>query len=207
LKEIIDLSQTIVDNLPVFPGDIRTSLFQTKYLSIDKYNDHRLEVGMHAGTHIDGPMHLTESREYISDLAPEIFIAPGCLLDVRNQPVIQWQPEFAESVAAGSIVLLSTGMDKVFGNPGYFTDYPEVSAEFCQRLVDKKIKMLGLDSASPDRFPYLIHKQLLANGIYVIENLTNLVKLAGKRSFEVIALPLKIKANGSPARVVARIVG
>jgi kynurenine formamidase len=204
MNKLIDLSQTIVDNLPVFPGDIRTSLFQTKYLSVDKYNDHRLEMGMHAGTHFDGPMHLTESREYISDLAPDTFIAPGCLLDVRNQQVIQWQTEFAQSVTAGSIVLLFTGMDKEYGKQAYFEDYPEVSAEFCQRLVDKKIKMLGLDSASPDRFPYSIHKQLLANGIYLIENLTNLAKLAGKKSFEVIALPLKIKANSSPARVLAR---
>lgn len=38
----------------------------------------------------------------------------------------------------------------------------------------------------------------------MIENLTNLDKLLGSKNFEVIAFLLKIKADGSMARVVAR---
>jgi kynurenine formamidase len=77
MDTLIDLSQTFTDNPPVFPGDTGASLFQTKHLKVDGYNDHRLETGMHAGTHIDGPMHLTDSQEFISDLSLDSFIGQG----------------------------------------------------------------------------------------------------------------------------------
>jgi kynurenine formamidase len=191
--------------MPVFPGDDDTRLRQTRFLSRDKYNDHRLETGMHAGTHIDTPMHLTASREYISELPLDNFIAPGVCWDVRGQPVIDWQPESGSAVAENSILLLYTGQDQLFGKPDYYENYPVLSLEFCRMIVGKKIKMLGLDSPSPDQPPYTIHKLLLTHGIYIIENLTNLDQLAGKNGFEVIALPLKIKADSAPARVLARL--
>ena len=50
------------------------------------------------------------------------------------------------------------------------------------------------------------HKLLFDNGIYIIENLMNLDKLLGIKKFEVIALPLKIKADSSIARVVAKVI-
>ena len=64
---LIDLSQVIEDKMPIYPGDKGTNLFQSEFLSIDKYNNHRLETGMHAGTHIDAPMHLTDSKKYINE--------------------------------------------------------------------------------------------------------------------------------------------
>jgi kynurenine formamidase len=205
LQKIIDLSQTIVDNLPVFPGDEALKLAQNRFLSQDHYNDHHLATGMHAGTHIDGPMHLTDSREYISDLPVDVFIAPGVCIDVRDQPVIDWLPEYAPRLQENCILLLYTGWDRLCGQAEYFENYPILTPAFGQILVDKKIKMLGLDSPSPDRPPYAVHKLLLTHGILIIENLTNLDQLAGSNEFEVIALPLKIKADSAPARVVARV--
>jgi kynurenine formamidase len=203
---IIDLSQTITDKMPVFPGDDDTKLAQTRFLSTDGYNDHRVEMGMHAGTHIDAPMHLTDSHEYIADLPVDRFSAPGVCIDVRGQPVIDWRPEYGPSVKENCILLLYTGQDRLCGEPVYFENYPILSPAFGQALVDKKIKMLGLDSPSPDRPPYAVHKLLLTHGILIMENLTHLDQLAGIKGFEVIALPIKIKADSAPARVVARVV-
>jgi kynurenine formamidase len=205
MKRLIDLSQTIEDNQPVFPGDVKTSLFQTKYLNTNNYNDYRLEIGMHSGTHVDGPMHLTESPEFISVIPPESFIARGCLLDVRNQSPIRLITEYEQLVPEDSIVLLCTGQDRLYGSPRYFKDYPVVGLDLCKFLLKKKIKMLGMDAPSPDRYPYEVHKFLLSHGIYITENLTNLDKLVGANSFEVVALPLKIKSDSSMARVLARV--
>ena len=65
--------------------------------------------------------------------------------------------------------------------------------------------MLGIDTPSPDNFPFDIHKMLLNNNILIIENMTNLDKLLFIEEFELIALPLKIKADSSLLRAVARI--
>jgi kynurenine formamidase len=206
LKELIDLTQIIEDSMPVYPGDIKTNLFQTKYLSANKYNDHRLDISMHAGTHIDSPMHLTESCEYISELPLESFIALGSVLDVRNQPIIQMKAEYNELIEENGIVLLYTGQDKLYGQTEYYEGHPVVNMDFCEFLLEKNIKMLGMDMPSPDNPPFQIHKVLLKNRVYILENLKNLDKLIGVEKFEVIAFPLKIRADAAMTRVVARVI-
>lgn len=204
MSTIIDLSQTIENSMPVYPGDGKTVLRQSKHLEKDHYNDHRLAISMHAGTHIDGPMHLTQSKEYVSDINIESFMGEGCLLDVRGQAIIGAKTEYLSRIPERSIVLLYTGFDQFYGQSEYFENHPVVDDTLCQLFIDKKIKLLGLDAPSPDKEPFPIHKQLLASGIYCLENLTNLEKIPVSLRFEVIALPLKIKSNGSMARVIAR---
>lgn len=205
MARLIDLTQTVQDNLPVFPGDPETHLFQVNSLEADGYNNYRMETGMHTGTHIDGPMHLTESREYISDLPLESLTGPGCLLEAADQPLITLTPDRREKVKENSIVLIYTGQSRLYGSPEYFTGYPLMDKCLAEFLVKCKIKMVGFDSPSPDVSPYPVHKLLLENGIYIIENLTGLEILRGLTRFEIIALPLKIQADGAPARVIARI--
>jgi arylformamidase len=100
-------------------------------------------------------------------------------------------------------VLFYTGMGKKYTDASYFTDYPAMSEETAQFLVDAKVKMVGFDTGSADiheDFP--IHKILLAGNVLIIENLTNLDQLVGK-NFTVYALPLNLQVDGSPARVIA----
>jgi kynurenine formamidase len=205
LYEVVDLTQPIEDKMPVFPGDAQTHLYQSKFLEFDKHNNHRLEISMHTGTHIDSAMHLTESKEYISEIPIASFIAHGCIFDVRNQHVIKMQKQYEDLIENQSIVLLYTGYDKFYGTTEYYEEHPIVDDEFCEFLVAKNIVMLGLDMPSPDYYPFKIHQLLFKNKICIIENLTNLNKLLDVGSFEVFALPLKIKADSSVARVVARI--
>lgn len=206
MERLIDLSQMIVDDMPVYPGDDKTNLIQTNYLIVDTYNNHRLEISMHAGTHIDSPMHLTDSTEYISDSPLASFIGNGCILDVRNQPIIGIKPGYEGLINANDIVLLYTGQDKYYGQTQYYSEHPVIDEGFCKFLLSKNIKMLGMDIPSPDQPPFYMHKLLLNAHIYLIENLTNLDKLLGVKEFEVIALPLNIKADSSMSRVVARII-
>ena len=192
--------------MPVYPGDIRTNLFQVSYLSLNGYNSYRLDITSHAGTHVDSPMHLTESNRYICESSLELFIGQGCVLDVRNQPVIKMKEEYEKVVKERSIVLLYTGCDKIYGTAEYYREHPVVDMNLCRFLVSKKIKMLGIDFPSPDKYPFPVHKLLFENGIHILENLTNLDKLLNVQNFEVIAFPLKIRADSSIVRAVARIM-
>lgn len=203
--KLIDLSHEIEDNMPIYPGDIKTNLHQIKYLSADKHNNHRLDISMHSGTHIDSPMHLTDCKQYISELSLESFIADGCVLDVRNQAIIKLKAEYDTLIKENSIVLLYTGFDTYYGAKEYYENYPCMDIELCKFLIEKNIKMVGMDIPAPDRYPFEIHKLLFKNNIYVMENLTNLDQLLNIDKFEVIAFPLKIKADSSLTRAVARI--
>ena len=205
MAKYIDLSHDIIDGMPIYPGDGPVKLYQEKFLEGDEYNSFRLEIGMHAGTHIDTPMHLTNSKITIDKIALDTFVGQGCLLDVRNEDIIKYKEEYLDKVSENDIVLLYTNYDYKYGTEEYYTKHPVIAKELADFFIHKKIKMIGIDFPSPDRYPFEIHKKLFEHVILIIENLTNLWKLLYVDKFEVIAFPLKIKAEASMVRVVAKI--
>lgn len=202
---IYDLTRTIEHTMPVYPQDDPVQLSQVKTLRRDGYNNFRLQTGMHAGTHIDGLMHLTESPEFLVQIPLNRFIGTGKIIDVEGckSPIV-YKTEYGASIMEGDIVLVHTGHDRFFGSEKYYGDYPVFDEQWAHILIDKKVKMAGFDSPSPDIDPYKIHTLLLNNRILIMENLANLAQLLTVTRFEIIALPLRIRADSSPARVIAR---
>ena len=205
MNKFIDLSHNIVNNMVVHPYDNAVKLYQDKFLQDDKYNNFRLEIGMHAGTHIDTPMHLINRKAFINEISIERFIGKGCLLDVRNESVIGYKEKYWDIVSKDDIILLFTNYSDKYGTEEYFTNHPVIDKELADFFIEKKIKILGIDLPSPDKYPFEIHKKLFENNILIIENMTNLSELLHISNFEIIALPLKIKAEASMARVIAKI--
>lgn len=203
--KLIDLTHVIQNKMPVYPGESEVELVQIKSLQTDSYCNHELKVNMHTGTHIDGPMHLTESEQYLSELPLDSFIGKGTLLNVSGMKIIDYKEEYEQLVGENTILILYTGHSKFFGQEKYYAEYPVISNEFADLVVRKKIKLIGMDSPSPDNYPFEIHKILFNNQVLVAENLTNVEQLLNVDSFEIIALPLLIKADSSIARIIARI--
>lgn len=185
---IIDLTRNLYSGMPVFPGDEAVSI-----------NKGSLKTSLHAGTHIDAPFHMDDRGLSIEECDLSRFFGRGRLLDVRGEKQIEMKDIYLETIKPDDIVLFYTGQTNYA-----FDNYPSISYELAQFLVKQKIKMIGLDTPSPDYAPYEIHKLLLKENILILENLTNLDKLLYQKSFEVIALPLKIKADASPVRAIAR---
>ncbi len=203
MERLIDLSQTIMNDMPVYPGDMETKLYRVNCFETDRYNNFRLETCMHAGTHMDSPMHMSKEAGYISGLPLDVFAAEGCLLDVRGLRTIGMKDNYADIVKENGIVLLYTGYDSFYGEERYYSDHPVVTNEMCSFFIERKIKAVGIDLPSPDRYPFPVHRALFENGICIIENLTNLDRLLNVGEFKVMAFPLKINADSSPIRAVA----
>ena len=158
---------------------------------------------MHAGTHIDAPLHMQENKSYISDYPIERFIGNVALLDVRGETIIDVKDEYYINIKENDIVLLFTGWDNFYGKEEYYTEHPVVSRELAELLIKKKIKMLGMDMPSPDRDNYEIHNVLFENDIFLLENLTNLNKLLYNEEIQLFAQPLKVQSEASLVRAVA----
>lgn len=205
--ELIDLTHSIVNSMPVHPYDDPVKLYQDKFLQVDKYNNYKLEIGMHAGTHIDTPMHLIEKDTFVNEIPLERFTGNGCLLDVRDEKIIRYKEKYLDIIKKDDIVLLYTNYSDRYGKEEYFTDHPVIDKDLAHFFIEKKIKMLGIDFPSPDMHPFMIHKMLLEGDILIVENVTNLSELLSVDSFEVIAFPLKIRAEASMVRVAARVLG
>jgi kynurenine formamidase len=204
MPAFIDLTMPITDSMPVFPGDEPPRIHQANEFERDGFNIFHVSMNMHTGTHIDGPMHLTRSERFINDIPLNQYIGRGCILNAAGKKHILPTAEYESLVHPQSIVLLYTGMSRLFGTKEYYDDFPVMSSEFAHLCIERQIKMVCLDSPSPDRHPFEIHKLLLENSVLIAENLTSLDKLLSVHEFEVLALPLNIHADSSPARIIAR---
>lgn len=202
---LIDLTQAIRSNTPVFPGDKTTQLDQVRSIEEDGFTNFRLISEMHVGTHLDGPLHKISESPFIADLPLNHFTGKGVLIDVRGENQVVFRESYRTLIPQKNIVLFFSGLSDHFSEKDYFISYPDLTDELARFLVEQRVKMVGLDWCSPDHHPYPIHEILLGNNILILENLTNLDQLLDKPNFEVFAFPLKIEADSSPVRVVAKV--
>lgn len=205
VKRWIDLSRPLDDNLPVYPGDHEFRLIREKETAKDGYTLYSIETGNHAGTHIDGPLHMLETGKLLSEYPPEKFSGQGILLDVRGQSTIHPDQKALDLIEPDMIVLFWTGHSAHHGQPDYFKTFPALSKEYATALVGKKVKMIGLDGPSIDYSPFPAHKTLLNANVLIIEGLYQLESLLNAGSFEVFAFPVRYQADSAPARVMARL--
>lgn len=201
----IDLSVVVNEDSPNYPGDPKIKIEATGTFEKDTYNDHSVMFDVHsAGTHIDAPWHMVADGKTLDQIPIDQFIGRGRLVKVENKKFDLESVKQAD-IEAGNIVLFHTGMNKKYYDPSYYAnDRPQMSEEIANYLVEKKVKIIGVDMCSPDIEPFPVHRILLGANILIIENLTGLEKLVGK-DFTVYALPIKLQLDGAPARVIAEI--
>jgi kynurenine formamidase len=201
---LIDLTHTFDQDIPVYPGDPIPRFEQTACLDQDGFNACCLCSGMHVGTHMDAPRHMIAGGKFVCDVPTRQFFGRGHLIDARGHAVVTLDLLRAARVRSGDIVLVMTGWYKHFRDDAYYRDFPEVAPDFARKLVSLGASIIGLDTPSPDRPPFEVHKILLAGQVLIIENLTNLEALVGVGQFDVVALPTKLQCEAAPVRVVAR---
>jgi kynurenine formamidase len=127
----------------------------------------------------------------LSDIAPNAEITPEDLKPYQEQ--IRTIPK----------VVLNIGWAIHWGKDMFFTDFPVITVEAAQFLVDCGTELIGVDIPSVDKSPNESHFIILGNDTLIIENLTNL-DLIEEDVFHLVALPLKITGrDGSPVRVAA----
>jgi len=201
---LIDLSHPINNDTPVYPGDPRIHVEKTQDVNeTDDYTLHTLSLGSHSGTHIDAPSHMIPRGPNVDEIDLATFVGDALCIDARNGLSVEALAEY--EISENSIVLFNTGSHANFHDPSYFRNYPAMHLDIAKFLVQKKIKLVGIDTCSADNtLDFPVHKLLLKTGIPIIENLTNLDAVTGK-NFKLYAFPINIAADGAPARVVAEL--
>lgn len=204
--KIIDLTHSFTEKMPVYPGDPEPSLKQVASLEKDGFNDHMINTVMHVGTHMDAPLHMIADGKKMDEINTNKFIGKGILIDARGKDKVDASLLENIQIEEDSIVLVFTGFGSKYREQAYFENYPGITEDFAQKMVELKVKIVGMDILGPDQPPFPTHKILLGNGILIIENLTNLDQLVGVKGFEVIALPAKFHTDAAPVRIIARIL-
>jgi kynurenine formamidase len=203
--KLIDLTHTIIHGMQVFPGETEPSIIRDNLPEDAGYITHRLETNMHTGTHIDAPYHIKSGSLTIDKFQIELFSGTALVIDVHGISKIGMKPGWDQLFRKYKIVLFYTGHSRAWGTDSYYYDYPDFDAEIAEALVKCGVRIAGFDSPSPDNSPYDFHSMFLKDERFLVENLTNLDKLADKENITFMAFPLKIEAEASLIRAVAMI--
>lgn len=178
----------------------------------------------HPSTHIDAPFHCVQDGARVEDVDISHLFGEAVVLDLYKGDV-DYGYTAADLAAAspkveeGDIVLIHSGYHDAMPTGRLRQTY--LTVEAAQWLVDKGVHAVGCEPAGIEHLPdaYLTkrwydkdtpnppswpaHRVLLGNNVYIVEGLTNLNLLKGKR-VRFAALPLLIPGlSGSPVRAVA----
>ncbi len=193
------------------------------------YAANALQTPEHGGTHIDAPIHFSETGRTTEEIPLDQLIAPAVVIDMsmraeadRNyrltrQDVVGFE-RMHGTITRGTIVLLRTGWSRHWPNAkAYLGDdtpgdasklsFPSFGADAARFLIEERaVAALGVDTASIDygrSTDFQVHRIAAEKNVPGLENLANLDRLPPRGAL-VIALPMKIEGgSGGPLRAVA----
>jgi kynurenine formamidase len=209
----IDLTLTISQSIPTFPGSPKTQFIPWSTLKEDGYNLELLFLSSHTGTHLDAPYHFVKNGAKIHQIPLDRLLGNAILIKIKkgkNQTISKNDLVLFErkngNIPNHSSIIFNTEWQKNLNSDFYFINNPGLSESAATYLVSKKINLVGIDSPNIDLGKdktFSVHKILAKNNILIVENLSNLNKIYSKR-FNFVILPLKLKnATGSPVRAIA----
>ena len=81
---VIDLTHTIREKMPVYPGTEPPVLAPANSYERDGFKETKLTFFSHTGTHMDPPAHLFPGRTTLDQFPPEQFIGRALVIDCRD---------------------------------------------------------------------------------------------------------------------------
>jgi kynurenine formamidase len=210
---ILDLTLTISNKIPTFPGSPQPKLIPWENVRDDGYNLEFLFMSTHTGTHIDAPYHFLEKGAKIHEISLKKLVSEAVLIQSKKKDGesitktdIQKFEKKHGKIASFSSVIFYTGWQRNLQKKYYFEKNPGLSVSAAKYLASKKINLVGIDSPSVDLgtdSKFSVHQIFAKKGILIVENLANLEKIKSSK-FHLVVLPLKLKnATGSPVRAIA----
>ena len=204
--KVYDLTHTIRNDMPVYPGTEQPRLTTACTIEEVGYRETLLHMYSHTGTHMDAPAHMLPDGAALDRYPGEKFVGAAIVVDCRGEKDISLPLLQRYDLSGVDFVLFCTGWDKKWGTPAYYENFPCLTAEAAAYLATLPLKGVGEDSISLDpcdstEFPN--HITLMKAGFINTENLTGLDALLGRR-FTFVTLPLKFEnADGCSCRAIA----
>lgn len=239
-RRIIDLSFDVYQGMVVYPSvakpvivELENHAQMARSMGTDIHgvthlpNHCMIVTGDHVGTHLDSWGHVNPKAPRAEGIPLEYCYGDGVVLDLTaKQPGDEISPADLQTVLARigytlqplDIVLLRTDAAKYREEKRYLTDHPGMTKEAVHWLLDRGVKMMGIDAVGFDPpVPAMFERQkfweahlvMLEREYYHLENLCNLHLIpAPYHSFTVSVLPIKWRgASAAPVRAVAIVDG
>jgi kynurenine formamidase len=202
---LVDLTHAFDQDTIYWPGNSGFELTRTSWGEDSQgrwYAAGEFCAAEHGGTHLDAPVHFARDGLTVSELELEDLVGPARVVDVERKCLDE--RDYLVSVddlarheardgriAPGSVVLIRTGWSRSWpdrrrylgsedAEVGGELHFPGLSAEAARLLADRRVALVGIDTASLDHGPsqdFAAHRVLAQAGVAGIENLTGLERL------------------------------
>ena len=223
-EQIVELSHTLYRRKENFPYDANCTpdsrMRQPVKTPENWYIESTAVLAAHAGTHVEVPYHHMfggrDCMTYPTDRLVGECTVIHCLGKAPGEEITLDDVKKAEgTIEDGDIVFLYTGYDQYFRQENW-QPYPPLSMEALDWLLSYHPKLIGTDASGVEltdgydeegRMHELygepVHVKCFENEVAIVESLTNLGEIDGKRTTVfVLVLPMQ-RMDASPARVIA----
>lgn len=204
---LYDISLTIAEDLPVWPGDPHIELKKVSQIKDGELaNVTHISACVHIGTHVDAPDHFLGDGQTVENLPLDLLVGAAAVVELPVDGHISAVDLQKASIPEGTKRLLIKTANSQFWAEGvkeFKEDFIALDADAAAYLVDQGVEVVGVDylSVAPFTNPAPTHRILLEAGVLIIEGLD----LSGIKAgvYTLLCLPLKISgSDGAPARVL-----
>lgn len=205
--KLIDITVPLDSRLPTYPGNTPFNLQPIKRMADGaSSNVSTIQLSVHAGTHVDAPRHFFDEGGGAEGLPLELLCGRTRVVELTTRRAITAEDLASLDLREDIRLLLKTHNSRLWASPDFQRDFVGVSENGARYLVDRGVKVLGVDYLSVEEYKTPgapAHHVLLGAGIVVIEGLNLLDVEPG--SYEMFCLPLPVVgSDGAPARVILR---
>jgi len=205
---IIDISIPLSEKTPVWEGDKGINVPRVaKIEEGSDFNVSRIELGVHAGTHIDAPFHVFKNGNTVDQIPLDTLIGSVQVVEIPDGiSVIDKNCLTNLNFRDGIERILLKTSNSIYWETDPFSfnkEYVAINSEGAKYLADMDLKLIGVDYFSVSSYddlkqPHLI---LLDCGIVLLENID--LRQVVPEIYKLICLPLKIiGTDGAPVRAV-----
>jgi arylformamidase len=207
MTNLIDISVPLRNGMPIWPGSTGfTHTWVKKFDSGILVNASAIAMDIHAGTHVDAPLHFIENGDSVDMISLDLLCGLVHVLEFSDVGSVTASCLSATELPSGVVrLLIKSRNSSLWMQKDFNADFTALTEDAAQWLVDKGIRLVGIDYLSVQGFtdPSSVHNILLNAGVVVLEGLNLSKVLPGV--YELFCLPLKISgAEGAPARAVLR---
>ena len=224
----IDLTHTMSPDFPTFFGVPGIEMDKKFDFKTNGYNLYWWRIIEHAGTHLDAPIHFSESGATADKIPTDTLVVPLAVIDVaakaaQNPDYLRTREDLAawekkhRRLPDNCCVAMQSGWAKYVGDPAKFTGkdgsgvlhFPGISPEAADWLLkERKVLGLAVDTLSLDHGPskdFKVHYAWLPSGRWGLESVANLDQVPASGATLVVGLAKVKDATGGPARLIALI--
>ena len=171
----------------------------------DDVNATALTVSVHAGTHVDAPLHFVPDGAGIDSVPLERFIGPAVVHHVDADRFITEAHVSAIPLEGATRVLFKTRNSDLLKRRDFEPDFVAFLLGAARGLVARGVRLVGLDylSVAHADEQVLVHRAFLDHGVVLLEGI-DLSEIAPGR-YELICFPIRLRGlDGAPCRAVLR---